>query len=143
MENQHINTYIKDVDMSKRLRNCFVEQGFDTLGDIAARTRAELLRIPNFGSGSLRETEEILELFDLHLHETMKPSLRKKQRKWFIAQWLPIATAPKDGTEILASQGDYIDVVAWSEKPYGFFEANGIEMHPNHWMRLPWPPEPH
>lgn len=53
--------------------------------------------------------------------------------------WRPIETAPKDGTEILASECGAIDVVKWWKG--GFREANNLRMHPDVWMPLPEPPK--
>lgn len=64
--------------------------------------------------------------------------------------WLPIATAPKDGTYVLLT-GD-----GWSYPPAkvgrwyawegfdehdGFWESNSLLVEPTHWMPLPASPE--
>ena len=53
--------------------------------------------------------------------------------------WLPISTAPKDGTEILASDFDAIDVVSWEnppEEPPGWIDRYDQYMHPSWWKPL-------
>lgn len=64
--------------------------------------------------------------------------------------WLPIETAPKDGTEILAVRGKLQCVVSWRGWRMGdgalrddearWRSANGYHIVPTHWMSLPEPP---
>jgi len=58
---------LRDIRISTRLNNCFKNEGFKTLADVANKTDAELLRIPNFGKKSLKETQELLSEFGLTL----------------------------------------------------------------------------
>jgi len=54
--------------------------------------------------------------------------------------WLDIATAPKDGTNILATDGELIALVWWSDewRDYGDIGAAGqCDFAPTHWMHLP------
>jgi len=63
--------------------------------------------------------------------------------------WQPIDTAPKDGTEILAVDGDVYAVVRWcafAEPPqwrdHAGLGAGGIDpFEPTHWMPLPEAPK--
>lgn len=63
--------------------------------------------------------------------------------------WLPIEGAPKDGTPILAWDGDRMTVVIWqplTENGYwslhvcGGYAYTG-DFSPTHWMPLPAPPK--
>lgn len=59
-------------------------------------------------------------------------------------QWQPIATAPKDGTPILACQNEHVPFVArWTPVPFGgYFRGDGDAdgVHPTHFMPLPSAP---
>lgn len=67
---------------------------------------------------------------------------------WIADWWKSIATAPKDGTEILvAAAGNSWFVVFWDDKPgdtHCWQTPDGVRYHndlPTHWM--PLPPQPH
>lgn len=70
-------------------------------------------------------------------------------------RWCPIADAPRDGTNILLTDGKWIDIARWSDKcQHGRFEESpGWQIfdcedgwysvsfeNPTHWMPLPDPP---
>lgn len=55
-------------------------------------------------------------------------------------RWQPISTAPKDGTFILAFDGE-VRVMIWSLFfRRGWISGNADEREPTHWMPLPEPP---
>jgi hypothetical protein len=59
--------------------------------------------------------------------------------------WIPIESAPRDGTEILVSEYGTLDIAFWSDqrnKWLGPYDMCGdVEvMEPTHWMPLPTPP---
>lgn len=66
-----------------------------------------------------------------------------------LLSWQPIATAPKDGTDILVMTGETMHVVRWEnvhgdfdywvvdDNKHGPFTLRGKE--PTHWMPLPEP----
>lgn len=67
--------------------------------------------------------------------------------------WRDIATAPKDGTEVLATNGKRIWLTQWykdeyAKKPQPFWmnftqgKALSRPHPPTHWQPLPLPPEP-
>ena len=62
-------------------------------------------------------------------------------------QWQDIATAPKDGTFILAfGNGVAIHnchyIAEWSEGDGWICSYSDVDVTPSHWMPLPTPPEP-
>ena len=62
-----------------------------------------------------------------------------------MTEWQPIETAPRDGTEILASDYDAIEIVAWGERQawHGWSDRDGRMMRPAWWQPLPeHPPLP-
>lgn len=62
------------------------------------------------------------------------------------SEWLPIKTAPKDGTEILISDLDCIDIVHWEREPMAgvsyWLNRDGEVLFPYAWQLLPDHPEP-
>lgn len=68
-----------------------------------------------------------------------------------MSEWLPIETAPKDGTQILAFaraklSGDFFGVTQWADAEPAFNSVAGwfweYAIRPTHWMPLPDPPTP-
>ena len=64
-------------------------------------------------------------------------------------QWKPIETAPKDGTWIMVSAGEWEpEAACWSESVWltgwycggGRSDSYGPSFDPTHWMPLPPPP---
>jgi hypothetical protein len=57
--------------------------------------------------------------------------------------WQPIETAPKDGTDVLAWDGDSVSLVWWSvgAKKWAWGDFYLDAPAPTHWMPLPPPPE--
>jgi len=62
-------------------------------------------------------------------------------------KWLPIDTAPKDGTEILAYGSGAYAVLAWGYTSFqlvhigGYAEDSDWIVNPTHWIPLPKPPD--
>jgi len=64
-------------------------------------------------------------------------------------EWRPIATAPKDGTRILASgrnyglpgRGRHIVITSWNDGWANEYEDDGGFPHLTHWQPLPAPPQ--
>lgn len=59
--------------------------------------------------------------------------------------WQPINTAPRNGTEILASDYDAIEIVSWADPPLlgpGWYGRYGEYMYPAWWQPLPDHPDP-
>jgi len=51
---------VDDMQWSNRTINCLKNDAIKTIGQIAAMSESEMLRIPNFGRKSLREIKESL-----------------------------------------------------------------------------------
>ena len=64
---QLLATPVNDLDLSVRALNCLKSAEVETLGDLVKHEWRELLRYRNFGKKSLREIEELLEKYNLHL----------------------------------------------------------------------------
>lgn len=67
-----------------------------------------------------------------------------------LGAWLPIATAPKDGSRILVFEGGEVQIVAWramhcGREDWGLDDGESVycegEFRPTHWMPLPEPPQ--
>ena len=59
-------------------------------------------------------------------------------------QWQPIETAPKDGTEVMLSDGEYMYFGSCFEHSWNLWIADGISIDPIYWKprpALPQPPE--
>jgi hypothetical protein len=58
-------------------------------------------------------------------------------------EWLPIETAPKDGTDVLVYGHGVIRTAIWDGKT-GAFRVNAyafVVIDPTHWQPLPEPPK--
>ena|SRR5215475_4609954 len=66
MKKQNADITLDELDLSVRTRNCLQAENCRTLGDAAAKTEGELLRVPNFGRKSLRELDIVLKQYGLH-----------------------------------------------------------------------------
>ena len=55
--------------------------------------------------------------------------------------WQPIDTATCDGTEILATDYDAIDIISFDHGNDGWFNRNGDWFFPALWQPLPAQPE--
>ena len=58
---------VRDLELSVRSENCLLRGGVHIIGELVSRTRDDLLKIRNLGKISLKEIEEKLSKFDLHL----------------------------------------------------------------------------
>ncbi|MDO5114657.1 MAG: DNA-directed RNA polymerase subunit alpha [Synergistaceae bacterium] len=66
-ENSIYTRPVRDLELSVRSENCLLRGGVHMIGELVSRTRDDLLKIRNLGKISLREIEEKLGRFDLHL----------------------------------------------------------------------------
>lgn len=53
------------------------------------------------------------------------------------AAWRPIEAAPRDGSYVLVTNGQYVDVACWSHGSFGGFVRDGDCLY---WRPLPAPP---
>ena len=51
---------IEELELGVRSYNCLKREGVETVGDLMAKSEAELLNIPNFGKKSIEEVRERL-----------------------------------------------------------------------------------
>ena len=66
-ENSIYTRPVRDLELSVRSENCLLRGGVHMIGELVSRTRDDLLKIRNLGKISLKEIEEKLAKFDLHL----------------------------------------------------------------------------
>lgn len=71
----------------------------------------------------------------------MMLDLEQMAKAW-IATWQPIETAPKDGTEILASDGGEYYLTAWEDGAWGMPDSMVYTPKLTHWTALLPLPEP-
>lgn len=92
-----------------RIANAFHNECIVTLGDLLAKTKSELLRIPNFGKTSLRMVEEELSVLG---YEFGSRSRVKSNRP---RNWYAMVSAPRDGTRIIALLSDFsgVQMIRW------------------------------
>lgn len=58
-----------EFELSVRSWNCLKNENIRTVGELCTKTRAQLLRTPNFGRLSLREIEQVLQSMGLKLRD--------------------------------------------------------------------------
>ena len=58
---------IEELELGVRSYNCLKREGVETVGDLIARSEAELMKIPNFGRKSIEEVRERLAKSNLKL----------------------------------------------------------------------------
>jgi len=51
---------IEELELGVRSYNCLKREGIQTIGDLLAKTEAELLNVPNLGQKSIDEVQEKL-----------------------------------------------------------------------------------
>lgn len=72
-----------------------------------------------------------------------------------MAEWRPVSTAPKDGSNVLLCVAGHVTVGGWLTRadqgvddddprivPEGWWTLDCYDKEPTHWMPLPAPPEP-
>jgi hypothetical protein len=65
-----LDVRVEELEFSVRALNCFFNEGIRTLRDVVTKSESELLRTPGFGRKSLKEVNELLDLFGLELRKT-------------------------------------------------------------------------
>ena len=72
-----VEVLVDVLDLSVRSYNCLKRANIHTVGELTLKTKKELMRIRNLGSGSLKEVIQKLEKIGLHL----KGSQEEKENK--------------------------------------------------------------
>lgn len=69
IDNEILNKFVDDFEMSIRAKNCLAHLNIKTVGDLISRTEAELLGVKNFGATSMVEIKKALESLGLSLRK--------------------------------------------------------------------------
>lgn len=67
------DTSVKELELTTRAAQCLKNEGLKTVGEVMAKSDAELLRIPNFGRKSLHEVKEAIADHRRKQQETASP----------------------------------------------------------------------
>jgi DNA-directed RNA polymerase alpha subunit len=57
---KHFNRLLEDMELTVRTINCMRAEGYIFIGDVASKSQAQLLKIPNLGKKSVTELAEML-----------------------------------------------------------------------------------
>jgi DNA-directed RNA polymerase subunit alpha len=75
---QKLSMSISELDLSVRSANCLASEKIETIGELVARSEAELLKVRNFGKTSLREVKKKLADMNLGLGMDLEAIFGKK-----------------------------------------------------------------
>ena len=92
-----LNMSVNEIELSVRAANCLNNANITTVGQLATKTEAEMLKYRNFGKKSLNEIKEKLVELGLGLGMNIDPSL--------LTGALPSVATPRLGTEDEAPVG--------------------------------------
>src|SRR6266850_615939 len=70
-----LNMSVNEIELSVRAANCLNNANITTVGQLAAKSEAEMLKYRNFGKKSLNEIKEKLSGLGLALGMTFEPDL--------------------------------------------------------------------
>jgi len=70
---------VNEIELSVRAANCLNNANILTVGQLAQKTEAEMLKYRNFGRKSLREIQEKLKALGLSLGMKFEPDLLKSK----------------------------------------------------------------
>src|SRR5437764_15186865 len=70
-----VNMSVNEIELSVRAANCLNNANITTVGQLAMKTEAEMLKYRNFGKKSLNEIKEKLAALGLTLGMNIDPSL--------------------------------------------------------------------
>ena len=102
-----LNMSVNEIELSVRAANCLNNANITTVGQLATKTEAEMLKYRNFGKKSLNEIKEKLVELGLGLGMNIDPSL--------LTGALPSVAAPRLGTEDEAPVG-LADLIAQKDR---------------------------
>ena len=74
---------VEDLDLTSRALNCLTREGINTVGDLVARSQADLLDIRNFGQKSIDEIKEKLAGMGMSLKDTPMPAVESADMPQF------------------------------------------------------------
>ena len=92
-----LNMSVNEIELSVRAANCLNNANITTVGQLATKTEAEMLKYRNFGKKSLNEIKEKLVELGLGLGMNIDPTL--------LTGALPTVNAPRLGAEEEAPVG--------------------------------------
>jgi len=70
-----LNMSVNEIELSVRAANCLNNANITTVGQLAMKTEAEMLKYRNFGKKSLNEIKEKLAALGLSLGMSFEPEL--------------------------------------------------------------------
>jgi DNA-directed RNA polymerase subunit alpha len=70
-----LNMSVNEIELSVRAANCLNNANITTVGQLAMKTEAEMLKYRNFGKKSLNEIKEKLASLGLSLGQNIDPTL--------------------------------------------------------------------
>jgi DNA-directed RNA polymerase subunit alpha len=70
-----LNMSVNEIELSVRAANCLNNANITTVGQLALKTEAEMLKYRNFGKKSLNEIKEKLSALGLALGMNIEPAL--------------------------------------------------------------------
>ena len=127
---------IEQLDLSSRTLNSLMAEDICKINQLIEMTEEQLEKIFNLGKKGIREITEALRKRGLSLKNAG-------------SEWMPIHTAPRDGSWVLVyscfstKTPDY-GVARWDEKYWLLASGYGVKTifeNPTHWMHLPYCPE--
>ena len=72
-----LNISVNEIELSVRAANCLNNANITTVGELAQKTEAEMLKYRNFGKKSLNEIKAKIQEMGLSLGMTFDPDLLK------------------------------------------------------------------
>jgi len=88
-----LNMSVNEIELSVRAANCLNNANITTVGQLAMKTEAEMLKYRNFGKKSLNEIKEKLSTHGLTLGMKIEPQLLESA---IVIESLPVAEETKD-----------------------------------------------
>ncbi len=87
-----LNMSVNEIELSVRAANCLNNANITTVGQLAMKTEAEMLKYRNFGKKSLNEIKEKLQNLGLSLGMKLEPRTRRPSRRRKQSRVTPCAT---------------------------------------------------
>jgi DNA-directed RNA polymerase alpha subunit len=67
---KYFNIPLEECELTVRTTNALKSEGYIFIGDVAAKTKAQLMRIPNLGRKSVTELEDMLNNLGMTFEES-------------------------------------------------------------------------